>query len=362
MKLVEDFRAFSPYFSSFPLLVIGGFGNSVILVYFLLVAPSARIIQKMSCYHFLIIQLGFADLLASVFAPLFMFKDLWIFGRFTCKFFFAIPTKVAPTASCWILVLLSYERYKSLAKPFDRKFRKRNLALVCLVIWLSFYWLHYFEVFDVNNSGECAGYSPLAPESEEVLLYTGILPILFMDCFIPSALMLVFYRKLSKYLRRPHQAIQANTLQVRRKIMALQTLKRLQVLYVISVFTARFSMTVLSGVNIFLSDYVSVNVDFAIHVSMTCFDSLLYANNVLNFFIYVHIMKDFRKFAIKLFLYPINIYEIFCYVHGIAYTTTVILIILIMCYSSIYSRSYDRVFKIIYLFIYEQNDKHILFF
>ena len=248
--------------------------------------------------------------MASVSSALFHFKnEQWIFGDFTCKFLFAIPTKVAPTVSCWNLVLLSYERYRRLTRPFDRKIRKRDLTVVCLFIWLVFYWLHYFELFHIDDYGQCTGYSPLVAQgvdgSEEILFFTGILPILFMDCFVPAAFMLVFYRRISKYVIKSQQAVQnEQSLQLRR-IKAALTLKRLLILYVISVFVARIILAAIICYTTFYRGPTTVNEDFGIIVTMSILDSLLYTNNVLNVFIYAHMMKDFRHFVIKLFLSPL---------------------------------------------------------
>ena len=104
IQLVTHFKVFFPYFTTLPFLVVGCFGNLLVLVYFLLVSPSKSHLttpdsfKKMSCYHFLIIQLGFTDFLASVFSALFHFKnEKWIFGDFTCKFLFVCLLYTSPS-------------------------------------------------------------------------------------------------------------------------------------------------------------------------------------------------------------------------------------------------------------------------
>ena len=125
MMNVEQFELWYSRLVCLLITLIGLFGNLFIIIYFIKINYGK--LQRMSSYHFLLIQLAILDFLVSVFFPISLYigtYQILEMDSLEClisKFIYFI----LPLMFCWVLVLLSYERYRSLAHPFRPKVNKR---------------------------------------------------------------------------------------------------------------------------------------------------------------------------------------------------------------------------------------------
>ena len=97
------------------LLGIGSFWNILVIVYFIRI--NGKKLKKMSSYHFLVINLAIADLITTVASAIYYHyavQTSWELGEFGCVFMMSFVGYVCPLASTWILVLISYARYRSI--------------------------------------------------------------------------------------------------------------------------------------------------------------------------------------------------------------------------------------------------------
>ena len=116
--------------------VFGLIGNFIIVAVAIYKQKQRR---KMTTYKFLICQLAIADLLFA-FTILFdihslMHTDMWIFGKFSCKFIMALQSTSTST-TIGILMVMACERYLGLRHPLQHRWSIRRTSVIIIVIWL----------------------------------------------------------------------------------------------------------------------------------------------------------------------------------------------------------------------------------
>ena len=98
-------------------ITIGSIGNLLIITYFLKINFGKW--KKMSIYNFLIIHLAIIYIVTSVLS-LVIYNEFsnkkWSVGELGCTFGLPLTVGTLPYLSCWELVLISYERYRSITR------------------------------------------------------------------------------------------------------------------------------------------------------------------------------------------------------------------------------------------------------
>ena len=122
-KISADFKSFG----YIPIALLGFFGNIVIIV-------NKIRIERMSTYHFLIILLAIIDFCAITVGSIgsIAFKEnTLIHGKW-----FPLFKRGSTTTSYWMLVMLSYERYRSIVHPFKERFKKMPVFCfgICMLV------------------------------------------------------------------------------------------------------------------------------------------------------------------------------------------------------------------------------------
>ena len=175
-----------------PLLTVACFGNLAIAVYFTRIYR--RRIGKMSCYHFVIVLLAVVDFVTvtydgatSIFArQKIRGPDMNLLGLSVVISFQLSMT----TASCWVLVLLSCERYRSIVHPFKRRLRKRDVCIIFTVGWLVCVTLYIILCYSllIRSSNRADTLMPI------------MVVTLALDCAIPSVFMAIFCTRINRYI------------------------------------------------------------------------------------------------------------------------------------------------------------------
>ena len=137
-NLVNKFGSFfyANIFSFF--LGIGSFWNLLVIIYFMKI--NSKNLRKMSSYHFLVINLAFVDLCVTVGGSLlfpFSMKPSWELGAFNCALLITFFTKNLTVVSCWLLVIISFARFRSIVYPLRARINKKKYGLACLTIWIT---------------------------------------------------------------------------------------------------------------------------------------------------------------------------------------------------------------------------------
>ena len=298
LQTVSDILAKNIFWVIVP---IGAFGNLLIIAYFLKI-NFANKLSKMSLYHFLIIQLAIVDLITSVATSVAIwgFYDItWRMGSFACTIGIPFMMGVLPYVSCWILVLISYERCRSITQPFAIKGTKckYSIAILLFVVFCSLSFVPFIKktkvIVNANNHLRCED-GMRNFEARDYILYAFFLRTL--DCFLPASLMYCLYHRIRVWMNNDVNHLPLTEESKKRNSLALKTLRNLIIVYIAFVFPGRLVVTALHIEDNFRANERSHY--FSLIHELSSLVSLL--NNVVNVFVYAVMIKDFRKFILNL--------------------------------------------------------------
>ena len=277
---------------SIAFLGIGFFGNILIIIYFVKINKNK--LMKMSAYHFLILQLATVDALICVFFPIFisLTERLTIDETFR-KMYIGVKLIVYClfVTSAWILMFISFLRYRSIVHPLTPLWSKRKFFLGTIFVFLLPLAIGIFEIIQKYITNE-----------EGLVNLRYALTFKCVEYLIPSTLTGVFYFQSRRALKRQNVLDSTeNQQQIRRRNKtALKTLKYLMIVYFWTVVLTR-SLEITSMV---LSLVLKGDPELFLTLSIA-FTILFYVfslqNNILNVVVYAIVMKDFRHFLKEIF-------------------------------------------------------------
>ena len=256
--------------------LIGFVGNLLIICYF--VVKNKQNLRKMSTYHFLLSMLAIFDFLVCVILVIiYMEISNYIqFNRFVDNTLHFI--KGTLWRQCMFLIfLVSLLRYQSIVHPFKprwTKFRYFCISMAtfatCMAISIQDMLLHNLEIaFDLMIDAFDSGVT-----------------FLFLVIFI------VFYYKMSKALKESQES---RSKEHNKK--ALKTLRNLLWLFAVTLVLSKIILA--SLINIFTdineAGLSKTEIDMISYAEIF-FTDLIYWNNIGNFFIYLKMMPEFRRF------------------------------------------------------------------
>ena len=324
----EETQADIKTYGYIPILLLGLFGNILIIAYFTKINKIR--IERMSTYHFLIISLAAIDLVAALFRAMtsIAFNQNTITDQKILEKCFSLIREGSTSASCWMLVLLSYERYRSIVHPFNRRLRKRYVTYIGISLWVVCILAHVPIIFPQGDGNDAAD------EKSPLKSFENIIPELIaglcIDCFLPSVLLALFYWKISKYLTKNDisrtmlsepgatesmlsepavntttatttTTTKSNEMKRRRNTnkSANETVQNLVILYVCLMWPGRILITVMFALihHDFLLLFENAML-FNILLEMAYI--LIVLNSVVNIFVYAVMNKDFRSFLRRL--------------------------------------------------------------
>ena len=291
-KIVADFRTFG----YIPVIVPGMIGNILIIVYFWKI--NNEHVGRMSTYHFLIILLAITDLIVIAVTGISSVATdgKTITDQVHIQLILWAMRSGSASASCWMLVLLSYERYRSIVHPFKRRLKKKYAFYFGICVWCACIsaQLSTFLVYEKNRNR-----------------FPIFLVAVCMDCFLPSIALLFFYWRISTYLSK--NDLSSNTNQVtssddetksRRNTnrSANKTIRNLAILYVCLVWPSRilgFAVLLIAEYGIVF--YCQNQLFFGVLVEILCIFTLV--NNAVNVFVYAIMIDGFKSFLWRLMCY-----------------------------------------------------------
>ena len=279
---------------------IGSIGNLLIIIYFLKINFGKW--KKTSLYNFLIIQLAIVDIVTSVLSLVIyneFFKKTWSMGEIGCTFGIAFTIGTMPFLSCWVLVLISYERYRSITQPFAIRGTKCKYSVFIFIISVIFslIWIPFMLKTKVVAGGQSINKCVDGMEyfdHIEFLAYAFVLRT--MDCFLPAVLLCFFYLRIRNWMLKESNNFPLTEESKRRNSMALKVLHNLIIVYIACVFPARLVMTGLHIEDNFGTGKRKYYFDL-VHEILSLVSLL---NNLVNVFVYAFMMKDFRRSLLTL--------------------------------------------------------------
>ena len=288
------------------LIPTGVTGNLLIIAFFLKInLTKNNRLSKMSLNHFLVIQLAVVDLIICIIIPILFaefYEPVWRWNWFGCVI--AIPLLVSPLPfiSLWILVLISYERYRSITKPFANKTTKCQCSVIIIVIILSCcllympYMLNTRLIVDENGKTQCVD-AMRRLSAAYCVLY--LISLRMFDCFLPTSLMYFFYCRIRDWMSKEVNNFPLTEESKQRNKLALKTLRNLIIVYIACVFPGRLVIVGLNIADKYRTDGAVVTVNY-FHFVQELFSLIALFNNVINVFVYAVMIKDFRRFILTL--------------------------------------------------------------
>ncbi|XP_066922189.1 melanin-concentrating hormone receptor 2-like [Clytia hemisphaerica] len=302
----EDLEKFNGIINKFVIpslmMIIGVPSNLLIITYFIRI--HCRRLRKMSSYHLLLINLAVADLLTCLGVAVMFYewsKPSWGLGMFGCRIISPFSTLVSPMASCWLLVLLSYARYRDITQPFAVKLTKMKYTFFCLLIWLlssasGIFLYHFIRLITLSDGTFICG---MIFQGEEELY--GRLFYIVIDSIIPITLMVNLYHGIRRSIKSNTPSSNDFPLSEasrQRNKTALKTLRNLIAVYMITICPGRlynlFHMLIWAVDEELVKNHWFSNLYFF-------FFAYHYLNNAINIFVYAKLMEDFRRFLLNCF-------------------------------------------------------------
>jgi len=288
--------------SSCFLFTAGVTGNTLIIVYFL---SRWKHLNKMSCYHLFIIQLAFTDIFVCISLPLSKIYDSFYgemrnMNKVTCLWLSTIPYHVATTTSGWLLVGLSFDRYRKIIHPFKWQLNKKMVLLFTTLLWGVSYCVSLPFTLTLRydtNSKRC-----LAKTLFTMIYHLGIQSVT-IECLLPILSMSVLYRKSSRKLLL--QSVDAQQLNrenyehFKQRKKAVKTIKWLIVFFTLTVLPGRIVHIV--RLMLLFKYKESVNQEIVSPI-LYFMDKYTYVNNMINVFVYCKINRNFRQYLRKKFI------------------------------------------------------------
>lgn len=263
------------------IFLIGVIGNGLVIAYFLWKNKGSM--RKMSSYHFLITILAAVDLLTCITGMGFYFHVVFVSFASTLRSF-----------SIWMLVIISYDRFRSIVYPFKSKWTKKRFLAIISIIFLA------FLIFDLAyGTEELLQFISTSYEKFNTRIF---IKFLLIEIISPILLMYGFYRKISTKIQTDmlKSITQVNSnIHLNRKAKALRVLRLLIAVFIVFIVPGRIYMMVLMVLLPHGNISTSTTLIWYQLGMITMFSSFL--NNTVNVLVYAYIMKDFRRFLINIF-------------------------------------------------------------
>ena len=238
------------------ILVIVALGNFIVIIFFRFITKEKTVEKNF------ITGLAVTDGLActQVFLlfgiPYAFFRKREFLHDIGCKYIsFSVQSLAA--ASSWILVGLTFERYKGIVYHFKRNFKQKEVVIFCVVVWISCYLMNipYFMLPLGLISNRCLPkqkMSGIFSYKYSYFLYRLISGIAVRG-IIPLFFMLISYIKISRSLKRNSARLNDSNVRKRNKIV-LKTLRLLIIVFAVAIFPTEMTDLILLNI---LPDFYS---------------------------------------------------------------------------------------------------------
>ena len=267
------------------LKLIGVLCNPFIISY--IITSSRKNVKKMSTYHFLLLLLAIIDWLICLTEIPDHLDYLEIIPYNQVLTNTDVLTTPLQLQSMFGLFFVSLLRYQSIVHPFKTKWTKRRYFFFFLATLIGSF-LIYLPNFFPQQDMDAAMY----------FLAENVLNIDIGISFVFLVILIVLYFKMRKVLKEGQESRSKE-----RNKKALKTLRFLLVLFA-------FTMVLSKIIFIFLHELIYKTSNFkemngaektTVHLVEILLLHVIFLNNVGNFFIYLKMMPDFRRFMLNLF-------------------------------------------------------------
>ena len=260
--------------------------------------------RKMSSYHFLLILLAIADLICCAILLVASYQYLWHSNDWYCPLGSLIMESCSMFSIC-SLVLLFYERYRGIVYQRQEPLKKRTYLLASFVCFLFSWGAFIPEIFEVElHDGRSCVLKKSYTKDEFFAVFSWYR---FIDAVLPTVLMFWFRLKISKHIHNVTNNLSVSGGTIRRRTAsdinrraALRTINWLFGFYTLLIVPWRIVYTVSEYFLYFHEDFVQ-KYDRVFEIGKAIVLLLFFLNNVVNIFVYLVLIPDFRRFLKKTF-------------------------------------------------------------
>lgn len=281
--------------------------------------------RRWKTFHVFLVHLAVTDLIACLIIPVYYMPQeingRWYYGRFLCRYTVFAPTGITVYTSCWILLGIIYERYRSIVHPFKPKISTALIHLFCAGAWALSVLVHvpYFMSIEHRRTASGAHFECVNKIIERlppnIVVFYFVLRLV-IQCILPVALMIFFYSRIQCVIDRSKRFVKAftttyytntdgvivNASVVQHTKTNKAVLKALRISLLIFIVTATLNNTahvVRAVLRLYFPHFWEHNKALQICVDICI--RLLAINNTANCFVYAGSMKDFRSYILDLF-------------------------------------------------------------
>ena len=267
------------------IFTIGSFGNLLIIIYFTKV--DKKKFKSMSAYHFLLTLLAILDCSVCVLKIVNTALMLNYFNdRITGESNVGRVYRCLTSASIYVLVIISYLRYRKITSPFRPAWSKKTYFILCFLnlLFCTGIWL-FLILFPFN------GWQMIDP------IVFGVVPLIMLSFFYYKMVKILNINRNnnSKIKSKEYSncATVVNDRRSERNMVALKTVKYLTVIYFLTVVFVKvvvFSFVVQPSIR---KNFKSIYISYI--------DFFYLINNIANVFVYAKLMRGFCCFLQNVF-------------------------------------------------------------
>lgn len=278
------------------IICIGVVGNILVLYVF----GFRRKNRVKSSTEWLILYLGFVDLLASIFNPsLYIYWIVtdysWHFGAALCKILPAIGP-ISTAISLSFLLILALDRYLAIVSPFRRQLSWKSISVACIIAIIISILSYVHYIYFLEYDGKCF---PSNNDWYGIPNCTLVILRLSIFAFVFTYTNIMIFKKLQQNKPLPQNVREKR---VRQSRCIMRVLLTMGVVFVILVYPREIFLL---SYNIYLmiwKDDVEGLMDWKIALQINMWLKVMHtSNSCANIFIYAHMQSRFRRSILKVF-------------------------------------------------------------
>ncbi|XP_066935064.1 C-X-C chemokine receptor type 1-like [Clytia hemisphaerica] len=240
--------------------------------------------------------LAMVDFIASIINPIYHAHDIlggqWYYGTFLCKLFEPIGI-ILITNSGGIFIVIAFDRERTITFASLRHFTKSTIrsALVFVVVYSTAINAYLFHDFEVSN-GRCADKLTM---DEKTYWIPRIASFILRDCMLIFIFAFTNIRIVSRKFAH-YETWRLGTLWEKRKQDSLKLVRMINVMIIVYFMVmAPYDILMATFLVSHLSDH-SIERSGPVVTTSSYLKCLAMSSSCLNFFVYLYMHKDFKKF------------------------------------------------------------------
>ena len=145
--------------------------------------------RRISSYHFIILQIAFADLIFACTLAFDIEKQIhdyeWLHSLASCRLVHCL-NMTSSGVPIFLMMLLAFERYQGIINTLTYHLRTRSIAIIAFILWLLAFAFSMPSVFNVRFQFENYCYEDMIPELNRAMTITYMAVFFFIPLVLTS--------------------------------------------------------------------------------------------------------------------------------------------------------------------------------